>query len=54
MGIPQIIYVVLLAMSLGINWVNHDKQKTGFYNFGETLISVIIILGLLYWGGFFS
>lgn len=54
MRLPQILLIGLYAMSLGISMSDHGKPKTGKENFGYSLIGVILTLGLLYWGGFFS
>jgi len=52
MGAPQIIYIVLLALGVGIAWNNHGKATTT--NFWATLVSTAITVGLLIWGGFFK
>lgn len=52
MGIPQILVIVLYAMSLGISLVNHGKRSEKTENAGVTLIATIIIISLLWWGGF--
>lgn len=54
MGIPQIIYIILLAMNLGVALAKHGQPKNTNYNFVAQLIAVIIEAGVLYWGGFFS
>lgn len=53
MKAPQIIMVVLIAMSLGIHLANHGEPKDGTYNFWLELISEAIMVSLLFWGGFF-
>ena len=54
MGLPQIILIGLFAMSLGTSMADHGKPKTGKESFGSSLVAVILMLGLLYWGGFFN
>lgn len=49
----QIVYLVLIFMSLLLNANQHGKPKTGNHNFWIHFISTIIVLALLYWGGFF-
>lgn len=53
MGIPQIIIIVLYAMNLGINLVKHGEPLEGKHNVIVTLVSTIVIMGILKWGGFF-
>lgn len=53
-GIPQIIYITLAAMGLGIDLIKHGETKSGKHNVVTTLIAQILVLGLLYWGGFFK
>lgn len=54
LGIPQIIYILLNCVSLGIIMSKHGQPKTGNENFFITLIAQIICYSLLIWGGFFS
>lgn len=51
---PQIIFLVLSAMSLGISLAMDGKPRAGKYSFLVTLISQAIGIGLVYWGGFFG
>ena len=53
MEAPQIIALILFAINLLINANMHNKPRPDF-NFWTTLISVILNLTLLYWGGFFK
>ena len=53
-GIPQIINIILTSLILGMSMVEHGKQKTGNENFFTTLIGVVMMNGLLYWGGFYK
>lgn len=54
MIIPQILMIVLFAVTLLLTANKHDKPREGKYNFWSALIAIIIQVGLLYWGGFFS
>lgn len=53
MGAPQIIFIVLTAMSAGIVMTKHGKPRDD-YHFGHWIFAAAIQLGLLYWGGFFG
>lgn len=55
MSIVQIIVIVILAMDLGINLVKHKEPKDGSsaeYNFWISLLSTIIWVVILWFGGF--
>jgi hypothetical protein len=54
LGIPQIILIGLYMISLGIELARNGQDKTGKYNVVTTFVALVLILGLLYWGGFFS
>lgn len=54
MKAPQIIYVVWLALSVGISLARHGKPKMGNESFWGALLGVAIQIGLLLWGGFFN
>lgn len=53
LGIPQIIWLVLVVFGLIYEIINHGKphEPHNAYTFA---ISTIISLLLLYWGGFFG
>jgi hypothetical protein len=51
---PQVVYLILFFLGLGICLERHGKPKTGEYNFLIDLSGGLIALGLLYWGGFFG
>lgn len=53
MHAPQIIYIILTFIGLGYSIAKHGQPRDN-HDFGVDLISTIIVLGLLYWGGFFS
>jgi uncharacterized membrane protein YbjE (DUF340 family) len=52
MGIPQVIWIVLVSLSLGIIAKEHGEMRE--QNFLYSLISILIQVGLLWWGGFFG
>ena len=54
MGIPQIIMIVMLALTLFISVVEHNKPREGKYNGWDALIAIAIQVSLLTWGGFFQ
>lgn len=54
MKIPQMLYVALLFISLGVNIALHGKPKDGTHNFWTALVGAVIQITLLTWGGFFS
>lgn len=51
--IPQIIYLVLVIITLPLLVVLHGHSRSD-YNFWSELTSMAIQVGLLYWGGFFD
>jgi succinate dehydrogenase/fumarate reductase cytochrome b subunit len=53
-GIPQIIILSLYILSLGIHLAKHGTKRTGTYSFWGSLVTVIVLFALLYWGGFFG
>ena len=53
LGVPQIIYLSLILLSLGIVISKHGEPQ-GNYNFWSTLISAIIQIIILKVGGFFG
>lgn len=54
MGIPQILIIILYAAGLLLYAHDHGKPKEGYTDFWSGLISTCIVMGLLWWGGFFS
>lgn len=52
--IPQIIWIVLTMLGLGIYLAKHGKKKEDNYNFWSALLGVILNCILLYYGGFFG
>jgi hypothetical protein len=52
--LPQICYLLLVALGIGIALSEHGKPKEGKHNFLTHLIGVSVGLAILYWGGFFD
>ena len=52
-GWPQAVYLILTLIGLGIVFAKHGETPSPT-NAWVTTISTTIILGVLYWGGFFS
>jgi hypothetical protein len=52
-GIPQLIYLVLIIFSLSASIINHGKQH-GKENALVSFITVVLQVALLWWGGFFG
>ena len=53
MGIPQVIMIVLLSLTLFINVTKHREPREDEYNAWVTLGGIAIQVSLLAWGGFF-
>jgi len=53
MKAPQIIWIVLVGIILFWTAYKHGQPKEGKYNFWEQIVSTILTVALLYWGGFF-
>lgn len=53
LGTPQVIYLVLIAISVTSNAVNHGKSHEP-YNGYIALANGVVLIMLLAWGGFFS
>lgn len=51
---PQIIFFVLTIISLMIAAREHGYPKTGDHNVVVTIISTVLNIWLLWWGGFFD
>jgi hypothetical protein len=54
LGMPQIIYLSLFAVCLLRTISQHGKQRTGMENGVASAVTGALVLGLLYWGGFFT
>jgi hypothetical protein len=51
---PQITYLAMVLIGLGIRISKHGKPKTGNENVFYDLIATGIVITLLYFGGFFN
>ncbi len=54
MGLPQITFIVLLAIDLGIAMAKHGQPRKGQHNFIASLVASAILLFLVWRGGFFG
>lgn len=54
MGVPQILIILLCAVFVGTNAVNHKKPRYGHYDVFRSLFFSICAFALLFTGGFFS
>ena len=54
MGIPQVIYLCVVGLTLFVEYRLDGHSRIGNYNFVPTAIMSAAMLGLLYWGGFFG
>lgn len=50
---PQLIYLLLVGISLGVDIAKHGTPRTGKHDAWSGLIAMVAMLALLYWGGFF-
>lgn len=53
MGVPQWIFLILVILGWLAVASKHGEPRRN-YNIGEQSLNLIITLGLLWWGGFFS
>ena len=53
-GIPQIIWLVLAVLSVGIALAKNGERKKENYSFFTALIATIIEIIILSYGGFFK
>lgn len=51
---PQIIFLALTFLGTGICLARHGERRIGNYNFPAAIVADALIIGLLYWGGFFG
>ena len=54
LGIPQIIIVALMVLNIGVSLARYGQAKRDTYDLADVLFAPAIMLGILYWGGFFS
>lgn len=54
MGIPQIIWIGLYTMALGVSLADDGKVKEKKESFMISCLAVGIQAALLWWGGFFG
>jgi hypothetical protein len=54
MGIPEVIFICIECLGLGIMLVKHGQMRDDKYNIWSQLISAAVMTGLLFWGGFFN
>jgi len=52
--IPQIIFIAFVFIEIGYTIVKHGKQKERKFNATNTTIAWLIIMAILYCGGFFN
>lgn len=52
--LPQIIFLALYAVNIGINIGKHGEPRESKYNAWGTLIASAIAILILAWGGFFT
>lgn len=52
LGIPQVVFIVVMALELGIIIARWGQKKTGTYGAND-FFGTAIVLVLLWWGGFF-
>lgn len=53
MGAPQIIIIATMALNLLVCIKKHGSPK-GNYHIGTHIIDLIILIIVLFWGGFFN
>lgn len=51
---PQLTYVALTLIGLGVTIANHGDRRAGTHNAWASLIARGLVFGLLYAGGFFG
>lgn len=53
LGVPQILMLVMIAYSFTSDVLKHEKPYTKTENAWTSFTALLILLGILYWGGFF-
>jgi hypothetical protein len=51
--LPQIIYLAIIFIEMIFVIIHHGEKRKN-YDFGEYLISSLLAIAILYWGGFFD
>lgn len=54
MNLPQILYIGLNMIGFGVHLAKHGQPREDKYNAGTAFVSLMIEIGLLWWGGFFN
>ena len=54
MHLPQVLLIIIYAISILLIATKQGKPKEGNYNIIEALVATGITFGLLIWGGFFN
>ena len=54
MGWPQVIWIIIAGIRLGVHIARHGEPMNQRYHAGARLVGVAMMGGLLYWGGFFG
>jgi len=51
---PQIIYITITMLGLGVSLAKHGNPKRGKESFTIALFANVLIITILWWGGFFG
>lgn len=54
MSTPALIYLALVCVGLGVSATKNGQPRAGKHSFIGAVVGTGVILGLLYWGGFFA
>ena len=54
MMVPQALLSMLMFLGTGVHLAKHGEPRTGHYSFVVALLSDILTITLLWWGGFFD
>lgn len=54
MNAAQIIWIVLVTISLTYSLIKHGEPKEGKHDFGTDVVAAALVAALLWWGGFFG
>jgi len=52
MGAPQIIFIVIASIELLVHAIKHGEIRE--FNISMRIIDTTLMVGLLFWGGFFG